>query len=77
MNPPEGYEHFVCPRCGRTFTLPYWGDEAEPPWCLHHGTSYSWRGPRSKVEHAAGVPPWTQTVLADVRFRNPAGKSPP
>lgn len=74
MRPPKGYEHFVCPRCGRTFCLP-WRPGEEPPWCLHHDTNYSWRAPYGSTGtgEAGNVPPWTQTVLADVRFRYPAG----
>lgn len=63
LKPPEGWRHFGCPYCGRTFTLPAESDEA-PPWCVSHGGSYSWNGPHAVTQ--AGPRPWTQMVPVKV-----------
>lgn len=56
--PQKGWRHFGCRNCGNVRMLPADPDEAAP-WCVHHDSNYSWRGPKAGSD-------WTRMVPIEV-----------
>lgn len=66
LTPPEGYAYAICPTCNRVMTVLSDG-AVEFPWCIHHSSEYSWRGPTSPETD------WTKMVPAIVHRAPTAG----
>lgn len=59
LKPPEGRVYVGCEQCGMVTTVILASGE-ELPWCLHHETQYSWRGPSTATQRTPRA--WKQMV---------------